>query len=330
MLQELINSCKDNEPLEPSTANSKNLEQFPTTLEQSPTTLEHNIVDTFGLEHCLAPLKHHVATQCHTKVKCYVSVAVQTSISSFDEAEYAEKSVQFDGHDNECMTIDPAATVHPSDIVASASMEKPDECPLFVPESQEFASESDIDVEDSDSDFEAMDDSSSQDSDTSDETDEGNELVKEKKYLVFESELFKLFTNCPKCSSPIINMEKHKLGSMLSVKYSCLNGHILKWNSQPLINAMPGGNLLLSAAILFSGNTYTKISSFSSFCGMLLMSETKYYNIQKTFLWPTVNKAWNTHQKTVLNETKKSGALTFVEMVVLTALDIMPNMGHTL
>ena len=65
------------------------------------------------------------------------------------------------------------------------------------------------------------------------------------------------------------------------------------WNSQPLINAMPAGNLILSAATLFSGNTFACINSFESFCNIiLLISKTIFFDIQKQYLWPPVNNAW--------------------------------------
>ena len=69
-----------------------------------------------------------------------------------------------------------------------------------------------------------MDESWSEDSDSSNQTDEAKEVVQGKKYLVFESELYKLFTKCPKCYASKINIKNHMLGSMLSISYSCLNG----------------------------------------------------------------------------------------------------------
>ena len=54
-----------------------------------------------------------------------------------------------------------------------------------------------------------MDESWSDDSDPSNKTDEAKEVVQGKKYLVFESEVYKLFTKCPQCYSPIIHIKKH-------------------------------------------------------------------------------------------------------------------------
>jgi len=50
---------------------------------------------------------------------------------------------------------------------------------------------------------------------------------------------------------------------MFSVKMLCVNNHLTCWNSQPLIKNITAGNLLSSAAILFSGNTFSHIAQFS-------------------------------------------------------------------
>ena len=79
---------------------------------------------------------------------------------------------------------------------------------------------------------------------------------------------------------------------MISVKLICVNGHATIWNSQPLINKMPAGNLLTSAAILFSGNTFSRVSQLASFLNLKFFSQTTYYDIQSRYLFPVVNKAW--------------------------------------
>ncbi len=42
-------------------------------------------------------------------------------------------------------------------------------------------------------------------------------------------------------------------GSGLHVKLECINGHEWSWDLQPMVDKMPIGNLLISAAILFGG-----------------------------------------------------------------------------
>ena len=139
----------------------------------------------------------------------------------------------------------------------------------------------------------------SEDSESSDEIDVAIEIIQCKKYLVFESELEKLFSVCPHCTGPIKLMAKRNIGSMVAISYLCINGHSSHWNLQPLINAMPAGNLILSAA---SAEThFASINSFGIFCNIALISKTKVFDIQKQYLWPAVNNAW---KNTVLTKSR--------------------------
>ena len=48
-------------------------------------------------------------------------------------------------------------------------------------------------------------------------------------------------------------------GSALHIARNCTNcDETFQWCSQPYINSTPAGNLLLSAAVLFTGNTASK------------------------------------------------------------------------
>ena len=58
-------------------------------------------------------------------------------------------------------------------------------------------------------------------------------------------------------------METSIVGKMLVVSGTCPDGYVLKWQSQPIIKGMAAGNLLLSAAILLYGLTFTGIANFS-------------------------------------------------------------------
>ena len=76
----------------------------------------------------------------------------------------------------------------------------------------------------------------------------------QRKYIVFESQLLDLFKTCPSCSSPSLADIKQIVGSMVKIHQSCgICGFSRIWDSQPSIGAVPAGNLLMSAAILFSG-----------------------------------------------------------------------------
>ena len=96
---------------------------------------------------------------------------------------------------------------------------------------------------------------SDDDTETDDEYFNDTAPAMEKKYIVFESQLHKLFKICQHCGSPIDNTSQENQGSMVTVTANCLNGHSVSWQSQPLINGTATGNILIPAAILFSGNT---------------------------------------------------------------------------
>ncbi|XP_053550664.1 uncharacterized protein LOC128642041 isoform X1 [Bombina bombina] len=123
------------------------------------------------------------------------------------------------------------------------------------------------------------------------------DIVKENKYIVFESCLDVLFKYLPcgykDCTSPIICINKRTLESILIISGECLAGHQdTLWRSQPTIGQMPIGNLLYSASILLSGNHFEKIEEFSQFMGVKAISKQTYYKIQKKYLFPTIHKHW--------------------------------------
>ncbi|XP_064631695.1 uncharacterized protein LOC135489984 [Lineus longissimus] len=64
---------------------------------------------------------------------------------------------------------------------------------------------------------------------------------------------------------------------------------------------MGAGNLLLSAAVLFSGTTYAKLADMSSYLKMPILGKSQFYVLQKQYLFPVVNETWITCQTMVLD-----------------------------
>jgi hypothetical protein len=54
---------------------------------------------------------------------------------------------------------------------------------------------------------------------------------------------------------------------------------------------------MVSAAILYSGNTYTALADFSAALDMQFLSKTTYNKIQKNVLLPVVQEAWTEERK---------------------------------
>ena len=107
----------------------------------------------------------------------------------------------------------------------------------------------------------------------------------------------------------VVEQNESTIGSMLSIKLSCLNGHEIQWNSQPLINKTPAGNLLSAAAILFSGNTFSHINEFCSCLNMKFISKSLFYEMQDQYLFPVIDETWEKEQASVMEAARLRACL---------------------
>ena len=79
-------------------------------------------------------------------------------------------------------------------------------------------------------------------------------VEKQQIYLIFESCLLMLFTICFMCRSTYTSIEKVTIGSFLRIKQICHHcSNKYAWESQPYVGKVPAGNILISAAILYTG-----------------------------------------------------------------------------
>ena len=69
----------------------------------------------------------------------------------------------------------------------------------------------------------------------------------------------------------------------------CPDGHVLHWQSQPLVRGMAAGNLLLFAAILLCGLTFTSIANLADVFHLAVFSERYFYRLQKEYLYSVVH-----------------------------------------
>ena len=142
------------------------------------------------------------------------------------------------------------------------------------------------------------------DSESDDET--KRSPAEQKKFIVFEENLDKLFVTCFTCFKPNAEVSKTLVGSMVEIRTLCVDGHKRKLQSQPKIDANIAGNVLLAGSILFCGNSIQNINSFARL-NLAFIGKSFFYDIHKEFLFPLVNKAWKDHQKTtnLFQEVKK-------------------------
>lgn len=116
----------------------------------------------------------------------------------------------------------------------------------------------------------------------------------------FEQCLDKLFQRRLECGETVISTTKYQSGSCLTVTMVCSERHVCKWNSQPMVNNIPAGNLILPAAILSSGCTFAKFSQLAAISKLQSISSTAFYRIQDMYLFPAVSNAWEQHQEAAL------------------------------
>ena len=81
----------------------------------------------------------------------------------------------------------------------------------------------------------------------------------ERKYLVFESSLDELLKKCVQCGCEGF-ISRKTIGSCLIVTTLCVKCVFIRTCSQPMAGTMLYGNLILCAAIIFSGSSPVKRS----------------------------------------------------------------------
>ena len=121
---------------------------------------------------------------------------------------------------------------------------------------------------------------SDEDSDDQEEP-SANKNIKCSAFIVFWSSLVTLFARCFTCFATTKSLIRNSRGSLLTVKTVCINGHKNIWKSQPSFKSQWLGNIRMSAAILFSANTFTRIAEYFRLADIQWIGKTRYYAFQK-------------------------------------------------
>ena len=86
-----------------------------------------------------------------------------------------------------------------------------------------------------------------------------NDPIMDDNFVVYKDKLFSLLGNCSVCGMGC--MKRHTVtGTALTVKWhcdTCDESH--QWDIQPRVNKLHGGNIQLSASIMFSGVLVSKV-----------------------------------------------------------------------
>ena len=123
------------------------------------------------------------------------------------------------------------------------------------------------------------------------------------KFIVFLSCLLPLLKICTLCFKPAKIIKFVLKGSALQITRICQEGHNTIWRSQPnLKGGTASGNLLFAASVLYSGNTFTRIKEYMEIAKVAFFSEKLYTKIQKSVLFPAVNKVYKIYRNDILQE----------------------------
>lgn len=109
-----------------------------------------------------------------------------------------------------------------------------------------------------------------------------------------------LFRRCEICQLTTESTICQEQGTYIAVRQRCECGYTRRWESQPKIKGVPAGNLLISAGILFSGCSPTKILRLFSFINIACISIYTFFSHQKNVLWPAVESVWGAHSRNLL------------------------------
>ena len=131
------------------------------------------------------------------------------------------------------------------------------------------------------------------------EEEEEAEKALRKEIIIFESYLLKLLEQCRSCGQEV-ELNTSVRGTLLVVHGTCLDGLVLNWQSQPLVRDMGTGNLMVAAAILFCGLTFTAISNLAKLLNLAMFSESSFYELQKEYLFPVIHTNYAMQQNTIV------------------------------
>nr|XP_057926407.1 uncharacterized protein LOC131127981 [Doryrhamphus excisus] len=131
----------------------------------------------------------------------------------------------------------------------------------------------------------------------------------DRKYIVFESCLLDLFQTCPVCGSDC-QLQPQRRGTFVAYVQLCLNcKHTRKWQSQPLRGNTPVGNLQMSAAIYFTGGSFSQVDKIFKAMNVQMYPYDTFRRHGRNLLEPTINHKWKRDQQTRIDSLKQEGSI---------------------
>ena len=106
---------------------------------------------------------------------------------------------------------------------------------------------------------------------------------------------------CPNCHEPGTARVSKVIGTLIHITQVCQSCCFSRvWRSQPYINKMPAGNLLLSAAILYSGAMISQSLRIFKVLKMECFGRATFHKHQRNYLIPVIGNQWKEAQEEVI------------------------------
>lgn len=101
---------------------------------------------------------------------------------------------------------------------------------------------------------------------------------------------------------------KQVIGSFLRIIQICeACESTTNWDSQPFLNNIPAGNILISSTILFSGCLPEKSLQLFRNIGCATISRRTFFDHQKTYLLPSIFYIWDKYQQALFSQLASEG-----------------------
>ena len=114
---------------------------------------------------------------------------------------------------------------------------------------------------------------------------------------------------CVMCKKTATTVQKKVVGTFLRITQFCkICNYTHTWDSQPYIGNIPAGNLLTSAAILYTGSFPSKAIRIFKTLNCATISLSTFFRHQSSYLQPTINSVWIRHQQKLLSTFKSNNA----------------------
>lgn len=126
-----------------------------------------------------------------------------------------------------------------------------------------------------------------------------------RKFVVYEDCLIQLFSSCKHCGFRTVP-SLTTIGSLAIVRTTCHCG-LKEWRSQPMQAKYAMGNVVLAAALVFTGCSPMQTIRFLQHAGICCFCERTFHRLQARLLLPAINQVWQEQHGALLEAMKASG-----------------------